>query len=78
MSVGCDVIDLGIVPTPTTQLAAVSVLLLDDAGNLNQAAAFSVFLAGEDASYITGIAVTVDGGVTAATGQVSFSRLIGE
>ncbi len=28
--------------TPTTQLAAVSVLLLDDAGNLNQAAAFSV------------------------------------
>ena len=28
--------------TPTTQLAAVSVLLLDDAGNQNQAAAFSV------------------------------------
>jgi len=28
--------------TPATQLAAVSVLLLDDAGNLNQAAAFSV------------------------------------
>jgi iron(III) transport system permease protein len=28
--------------TPVTQLAAVSVLLLDDAGNLNQAAAFSV------------------------------------
>ena len=28
--------------TPATQLAAVSVLLLDDAGNQNQAAAFSV------------------------------------
>ena len=28
--------------TPTTQLAAVSVLLLDDSGNQNQAAAFSV------------------------------------
>jgi iron(III) transport system permease protein len=28
--------------TPATQLAAVSVLLLDEAGNLNQAAAFSV------------------------------------
>lgn len=28
--------------TPQTQLAAVSVLLLDDAGNANQAAAFSV------------------------------------
>jgi iron(III) transport system permease protein len=28
--------------TPVTQLAAVSVLLLDDSGNQNQAAAFSV------------------------------------
>jgi iron(III) transport system permease protein len=28
--------------TPVTQVAAVSVLLLDDAGNANQAAAFSV------------------------------------
>jgi iron(III) transport system permease protein len=28
--------------TPATQVAAVSVLLLDDAGNQNQAAAFSV------------------------------------
>ena len=28
--------------TPTTQVAAVSVLLLDDSGNQNQAAAFSV------------------------------------
>jgi iron(III) transport system permease protein len=28
--------------TPQTQVAAVSVLLLDDAGNQNQAAAFSV------------------------------------
>ena len=28
--------------TPATQVAAVSVLLLDDAGNVNQAAAFSV------------------------------------
>ena len=28
--------------TPATQLAAVSVLLLDDSGNSNQAAAFSV------------------------------------
>jgi len=28
--------------TPASQVAAVSVLLLDDAGNVNQAAAFSV------------------------------------
>jgi iron(III) transport system permease protein len=32
--------------TPTTQLAAVSVLLLDDAGQMNQAAAFSVCIIG--------------------------------
>ena len=32
--------------TPTTQLAAVSVLLLDEAGQLNQAAAFSVCIIG--------------------------------
>jgi iron(III) transport system permease protein len=32
--------------TPSTQLAAVSVLLLDEAGNLNQAAAFSVCIIG--------------------------------
>jgi iron(III) transport system permease protein len=32
--------------TPATQLAAVSVLLLDEAGNLNQAAAFSVCIIG--------------------------------
>jgi iron(III) transport system permease protein len=32
--------------TPASQLAAVSVLLLDEAGNLNQAAAFSVCIIG--------------------------------
>jgi iron(III) transport system permease protein len=32
--------------TPATQLAAVSVLLLDDAGQMNQAAAFSVCIIG--------------------------------
>ena len=32
--------------TPSTQLAAVSVLLLDDSGNQNQAAAFSVCIMG--------------------------------
>jgi len=36
------------------------------------------FLASADASYITGVALTVDGGVTAQTGQPNFDRLYRE
>lgn len=41
-------------------------------------AAAIAFLASSDASYITGTTLTIDGGVTAQTGQPNFSRLYRE
>ena len=45
-------------------------------GTPEEVASTVAFLASEDAAYVTGIALVVDGGVTAATGQVNFTRLI--
>lgn len=44
-------------------------------GTPGEIAAAAAFLASSDASYITGIALVVDGGVTAQTGQPNFDRL---
>jgi meso-butanediol dehydrogenase/(S,S)-butanediol dehydrogenase/diacetyl reductase len=47
-------------------------------GTPEEMAAGIAFLASDDASYITGISLTIDGGVTAQTGQPNFDRLYRE
>jgi meso-butanediol dehydrogenase/(S,S)-butanediol dehydrogenase/diacetyl reductase len=47
-------------------------------GAPEEMAAAICFLASRDASYITGVALAVDGGVTAQTGQPNFDRLYRE
>ncbi len=45
-------------------------------GGADEVAGVVAFLCSQDASYITGAAIPVDGGVTCTTGQANFTRII--
>ncbi len=47
-------------------------------GRAEEVASVAAFLASDDASYVTGATIVVDGGMTAHTGAPDYTRIVGE
>ena len=65
-----------LIANPTLSAGYRELIPMGRVGRAEEIAGAVAFLASEDASYMTGTMIVVDGGVTAATGQPNFTRAI--
>ena len=64
----------GLVEHPVIGPAYERLIPMGRIGRAEEVAAAIAFLASDDATYVTGAMLTIDGGLTAATGQPNFTR----